>query len=221
MSAYLVLCYPGLFCVKSALNPFNFNISFFIIVGKLSLFLLQLNMKYVKLATLNTRIKFFKYLFTHLYICFALLLYFITSHVILVDISQVNFGWYKPGKLWGTLHKGRNSAVQSSQLSLAGQYKKCVQYDFKFTPVYCDLFYFMFDFLCFPRFYIWFRLFPPILCLISSVSSDFMFDFVFFLQFYIWFRLFPPIFTLIRRHFVWLTKTSYQQNQSKSKPWEF
>ena len=44
-------------------------------------------------------------------------------------ISRVNS---KEGKR----HKGRNSAVQSSLLSWAGQYKKCVQYNFKFTPVY-------------------------------------------------------------------------------------
>ena len=30
---------------------------------------------------------------------------------------------------------GRNSSVKFSQLSWPGQYKKCVQYDFKFTPV--------------------------------------------------------------------------------------
>ena len=35
-----------------------------------------------------------------------------------------------------TRHKGRNSAVQSNQSSWAGQYKKCAQYDLKFTPVY-------------------------------------------------------------------------------------
>ena len=33
------------------------------------------------------------------------------------------------GKLRGTQRKGRYSAVKSSQLSWAGQYKKCVQYD--------------------------------------------------------------------------------------------
>ena len=46
------------------------------------------------------------------------------------------FDSYKLGKLRGTRHIGRNSAVKSSQLSRAGQYKKSVQYDFKFTPVY-------------------------------------------------------------------------------------
>ena len=44
-----------------------------------------------------------------------------------------------PGKLRGTRHTGRNNAVKFSQLSLAGQCKKCVQYDFKFTPVYRDI----------------------------------------------------------------------------------
>ena len=42
-----------------------------------------------------------------------------------------HFGSYKPGKLRGAQHKGRHSVVKSSQLSWAGQYKKCVQYDFK------------------------------------------------------------------------------------------
>ena len=37
-----------------------------------------------------------------------------------------------------TRHIGRYNAVQSSQLIRAGQYNKCVQYDFKFTPVYRD-----------------------------------------------------------------------------------
>ena len=32
--------------------------------------------------------------------------------------------------------KGRYSAVKSSKLSWAGQYKKCVQYDFKYTVEY-------------------------------------------------------------------------------------
>ena len=52
-----------------------------------------------------------------------------------------HFGSDMPGKLRGTRHKGRNSAVQSRHLSWAGQCKKCVQYDFKFTPVYSDQMY--------------------------------------------------------------------------------
>ena len=40
-----------------------------------------------------------------------------------------------PGKLRGARHNSRNSAVQSNQPSWTGQYKKGVQYDFKFTPV--------------------------------------------------------------------------------------
>ena len=43
-----------------------------------------------------------------------------------------HFGSYKPDKHRETRHKGRNSAVKSSQLNWAGQYKKWVQYDFKF-----------------------------------------------------------------------------------------
>ena len=34
-----------------------------------------------------------------------------------------------------------NNAVQSIQHSLTGQYKKCVQYDFKFTSVVFTLIY--------------------------------------------------------------------------------
>ena len=41
------------------------------------------------------------------------------------------------GKLRWTRHKGRNSAVQSIQLTWTGQYKKYVQYKFKFT-MYSD-----------------------------------------------------------------------------------
>ena len=58
-----------------------------------------------------------------------------------------HFGSYKPGKLRGTKHKGRNSAVQSSQFSWAGQYKKCVQYDFQFTLEYSDMWTFSIDVL--------------------------------------------------------------------------
>ena len=49
------------------------------------------------------------------------------------------FGLYKQSKLRRTRRKGRNSAVKSSQLSWAGQNKKCVEYDFKFTSVYSEL----------------------------------------------------------------------------------
>ena len=42
-----------------------------------------------------------------------------------------HFGSYKESKLRGTQRKGRYSAVKSSQLSWARQYKKGVQYDFK------------------------------------------------------------------------------------------
>ena len=50
--------------------------------------------------------------------------------------KSLHCGSYKPDKLRGTQHKGRNSAVQSSQLSWTGQYKKCVQYNLKSTVVY-------------------------------------------------------------------------------------
>ena len=47
-----------------------------------------------------------------------------------------HFGSYKQSKLRGTWLKGQNSLVKSSKLSWAGQYKKYVQYNFKFTSVY-------------------------------------------------------------------------------------
>ena len=46
--------------------------------------------------------------------------------MISVTSMPLHFSSYKPCKLRGTRLKGRNSAVQSSQLSWAGQYKKCV-----------------------------------------------------------------------------------------------
>ena len=49
------------------------------------------------------------------------------------------FGSYRLGKHRGTWHKGQNSLVKSSEPSWAGKFKKCVQYDFKFTPVYVQL----------------------------------------------------------------------------------
>ena len=48
------------------------------------------------------------------------------------------FGVYKQSKLRGTQRKSRYNVVKSSQLSWAGQYKKCVQYDFKFTSEYSE-----------------------------------------------------------------------------------
>ena len=51
-----------------------------------------------------------------------------------LSISR-HLGSYKTDKFRGTQHKGGNTAVQSSQLSWAGQCKKCVQYDFKLTSV--------------------------------------------------------------------------------------
>ena len=53
----------------------------------------------------------------------------ICIHYATINIA-LHFGSYNPGKLRGTLHKGRNSAVKSSPLTWAGQYKKCVQYNF-------------------------------------------------------------------------------------------
>ena len=47
-----------------------------------------------------------------------------------------HFGSCKESKLRRTQRKGRYSAVKSSQLSWAGRYKRCVQYDFKFTSGY-------------------------------------------------------------------------------------
>ena len=50
-----------------------------------------------------------------------------------------HFSLYKESKLRGLQCKCRYGAVKSSQLSCAGQYKKCVQYDFKFTSE-CSVF---------------------------------------------------------------------------------
>ena len=50
-----------------------------------------------------------------------------------------HFGPYEESKLNVRQRKGRYSAVKSSQLSWAGQYKKCVQYDFPFTSEYNDM----------------------------------------------------------------------------------
>ena len=49
-----------------------------------------------------------------------------------------HFGSYQESKLSVARRKGRYSAVKSSQHSWAGQYKKCVQYDFLFTSEYSD-----------------------------------------------------------------------------------
>ena len=66
---------------------------------------------------------------------------------LIIDISGSNrtryfktvarhFGSFKQSKHRGTLRRVRCSAVKSSQLSLAGQYKMCVQFDFNFTSEY-------------------------------------------------------------------------------------
>ena len=53
-----------------------------------------------------------------------------------------HFGSYQQSKLSVTQHQSRYSMVKSSQFSWAGQYKKCVQYDFQFTSehsaMYCS-----------------------------------------------------------------------------------
>ena len=51
-----------------------------------------------------------------------------------------HLGSYKLGKPRSTLPKGRHSAAESSQLRRAGQYKRYVQYNFKFTSVYSDIY---------------------------------------------------------------------------------
>ena len=53
---------------------------------------------------------------------------------------SLHFGLYKESKLRGTQRKSLciQHAVKSSQLIWTGQYKKCVQYNFKFPPVYSD-----------------------------------------------------------------------------------
>ena len=49
-----------------------------------------------------------------------------------------HFGSYQQSELSVTHCKGRYSAVKSSQLSWAGPYKKCEQYNFQFTLEYSD-----------------------------------------------------------------------------------
>ena len=61
--------------------------------------------------------------------------------VILLGITGYitrHFGSYKQSKLRGTRRIGRFSAVKSSQLSCAGQDKKCKQYNIKLTLEYSD-----------------------------------------------------------------------------------
>ena len=76
----------------------------------------------------------------HLYICIYICEWSVCRSYILR-----HFGSYIPGKLRGTRHKGRNSAVKFSHLSWARQNKKCLQYDFMFTlsTVICYIFYIM------------------------------------------------------------------------------
>ena len=50
-----------------------------------------------------------------------------------------HFGSYQQSKISVAQRKGQYSAVQSSQLSWAGQYKKCVWYNFQFTLEYSDV----------------------------------------------------------------------------------
>ena len=56
-----------------------------------------------------------------------------------IVLNSRHFGSYKPGNPRGTRHKDRNCAVKSSHLSWTGQYKKCVQYNFKVTSDYSEL----------------------------------------------------------------------------------
>ena len=77
----------------------------------------------------------------HLHPSIYLILCLSINLSILLSIS-CHFGSYKLGKLRETRHKGRNSTVNQCQHFRAGQYKKCVQYDFKFTPVYLAIYLF-------------------------------------------------------------------------------
>ena len=52
-----------------------------------------------------------------------------------------HFSLYQQSKLSLTQRNGRYSAVKSSQLSRAGQYKKSVQYNFQFTLENSDVSY--------------------------------------------------------------------------------
>ena len=58
------------------------------------------------------------------------------KHFVTLQSQSCHFGLYQQCKLIVTQRKGRTSAIQSSQLSWAGQYKKCVQYDFQFSSKY-------------------------------------------------------------------------------------
>ena len=52
------------------------------------------------------------------------------------DGMASHFGSYQESKLSVTQRKGQYSEVKSNQLGWAGQYKKCVQYDFQFIRIY-------------------------------------------------------------------------------------
>ena len=60
--------------------------------------------------------------------------------LVYIDFVYVSrhVGSYNMGKLRGLRHKGRISAAQSSYSKWTGQYKKCVQYDLKFTSIYTN-----------------------------------------------------------------------------------
>ena len=57
---------------------------------------------------------------------------------ILALLMHAICGLYKQSKLRGTQRKGRNRAVKSGQSKQCVQYKKCVQYDFRFTSEYSE-----------------------------------------------------------------------------------
>ena len=63
-----------------------------------------------------------------------------------------HFGSYQQSKLSVPQRKGRNRAVKSSQLCWAGQYKKCVKYDFQFSSEYsgvlCLYFLIIYEGIC-------------------------------------------------------------------------
>ena len=59
-------------------------------------------------------------------------------HAVYSEYTARHFGSNQQSKLSVTQRKGRYSAVKSSQLIWAEQYKKCVQYDFQLTLEYSD-----------------------------------------------------------------------------------
>ena len=129
-----------------------------------------------------------------MYMLFTLCVVYISNS--LVHINVVNLGEH--GAKVGTVQ------VKSSQHSWTGQYKKCVQYNFKFSSEWCDCIcgsscmLCIYDYevhpVCYVCMYMWFTLHVMYICICGSPCMLCIYVYVvhpvYYVYMYTWFTLY-------------------------------